>query len=199
MTFRDIMRDYINDDNTLQYDVYSYDETRFSDEYEEFKNRVMHASKDELLSIIISKYGNDVLPIRMENTNYRYTKEMLIDFLLQNWYDNPIYKKADIKLMRYSNPDDPVIATNGSPIGEQPKGGYENISVDISNLHMKVDNMPFSASILFIFKLDYDSSIGNLNDFRIKDENGVDISPYSLLIYNYQKYVFKNERWVKFI
>lgn len=199
MTFRDIMRDYINDDNTLQYDVYSYDETRFSDEYEEFKNRVMHASKDELLSIIISKYGNDVLPIRMENTNYRYTKEMLIDFLLQNWYDNPIYKKADIKLMRYSSPDDPVIATNGSPIGEQPKGGYENISVDISNLHMKVDNMPFSASILFIFKLDYDSSIEDLNDFRIKDENGVDISPYSLLIYNYQKYVFKNERWVKVI
>ena len=64
---------------------------------------------------------------------------------------------------------------------------------------MKVDNMPFSASILFIFKLDYDSSIGDLNDFRIKDENGVDISPYSLLIYNYQKYVFKNERWVKVI
>ena len=32
-----------------------------------------------------------------------------------------------------------------------------------------------------------------------EDENGVDISPYSLLIYNYQKYVFKNERWVKVI
>ena len=157
-------------------------------------------SHDELIKYIKGNLGEYALPLQFEETKYQYTNEMLIDYIMINSYTSPLYKKDDIKLLRMK--DEKVVDyVNGkyTGIGKQPTGGYESITDDILNPNVYVKGYSKSVDIMFVFRIEEDPTlVGSLDGFRIFDDNGYDISEYSLLIYNYNKYIFSvdKKRWI---
>lgn len=200
MTFADIFKgNNVIDKSTgrLKTNVYEYNEYRDTDYIIDFKNTLLTLSRESLVELILEDTDN-AYPLQLENTQYQYTKDMLIDYIIANKYNSPVYKKNDIKLLRQKN--DPVVEyVNGEyvGIGEQPTGGFNKVSSELFVPKMKVNNEPITSSILFVFKIPDGQTISDLNIYRMKNDNGDDISKYSLLIYQNDFYVFNNNTWVK--
>jgi hypothetical protein len=215
MTFYDIFKSfedfdsYINTDvfegeeyGVLKNNVYVYDECHMTSYMKALFDKLSLMNIDDLLDEVYDKFGDNAYPLRFKDTEWAFTEEMLINYIMQNSYDSPIYKKDDIHLLRKSG----EIIYNidrGSyvPEGEQPTGGYDIISSEVFNPRNIInDNTLVESNALFIFRLD-DNSIESLTGFRLFDDNDNDISNESLLILNNNKYVFSTYKddWVSIV
>ena len=206
LTFKDVLKtteetvDIIESNGSLNRNVYVYNEYDEPTQLTTLRDKLYQMSHDELIKYIKGNLGEYALPLQFEETKYQYTNEMLIDYIMINSYTSPLYKKDDIKLLRMK--DEKVVDyVNGkyTGIGKQPTGGYESITDDILNPNVYVKGYSKSVDIMFVFRIEEDPTlVGSLDGFRIFDDNGYDISEYSLLIYNYNKYIFSvdKKRWI---
>lgn len=205
ITFNDYMQDKIIYDSglgKLKENVYHYNDLKQSSSYDEYVNELHNMTREALINKITLLFDN-AYPLQFENTGYEYTKEMLIDYLLLNYYQNPIYKRNDTKLMRLKN--DTVLRKVSTPngykyeaIGENPTGGMKQF-IDVLNPNVILNDKNYECNILFVFKLKKQDTIVSLNDFRLYDEEDNDISNYSLLIYDNKKYIHQNNEWIELI
>jgi hypothetical protein len=165
-------------------------------------------SSDEysLIGYILNTFTSRAKPISLEGTLYAYTKEMLIDYILENDLVSATYKKNELQLFRKRC--EKVVAYDINTdtwvgIGKQPTGGYEMLNMKDHNTAVKMWNggeylvKEYDTSdILYTFNFDSFPSQSLLNEFRMF-ANDFDISYYTLLIYKANAWIFRDEKWVQ--
>jgi hypothetical protein len=196
-------------DNVLTNNLYISNEFDDSD-IDECIETYMNLSRDELISVIIEKFGNNAEPFLYENTQYQYSHDRLVNYIIENTFTwnrtsipntNPetVYIKPDIKLFRTIG--EQVQDSVNRPVGKQPKGGFIELSSEIYDNKVNIMNSTNTTELLFVFKLDGVSNINELDNFRIYDDYGFDVSGYSILIINKTIYMYSSidkthGRWV---
>ena len=175
----------------LETNVYWYDETTVANP---IISTIQSMSREELLDYVKTNIGDNTKPIQCEEEGVGFTKEMLLTFIVENTFNDPVYKKDNIKLLRQK--DEIVVDKHGSivsGVGKQPTGGYKELTSTVFNPSVYVDNMIRTSNILFLFKVDVDpSEFGSIDNYRIKDDCGNDITEKSMLIYNNKMYAYIN-------
>lgn len=196
-TYRGI--DFVDKDSgILSRNVYSYNERELSTDIKKLNDELINLTHDELIEYISTNIDINAYPLQFEDTDYEFTDQMLIDYIMNNSYNSPIYKKNDISLLRRQG-EKVVDYVNGKyvGIGEQPKGGYEIISSEIFDPQILVDKKSMTADILFVFNIEDDEiTLESLNEYRILDDDDNDISEYSMLICNGNVLIFQNDHWI---
>lgn len=196
-------------DNVLTSNLYISNEFDDSD-IDECIETYMNLSRDELISVIIEKFGNNAEPFLYENTQYQYSHDRLVNYIIENTFTwnrtsipntNPetVYRKPDIKLFRTIG--EQVQDSVNRPVGKQPKGGFIELSSEIYDNKVNIMNSTNTTELLFVFKLDGVSNINELDNFRIYDDYGFDVSGYSILIINKTIYMYSSidkthGRWI---
>lgn len=193
MTVLDVIRDnFVTTTGHLKAPLFKYNEFSISDGLIQVMNQVHIMSRGALITFIQNTYPDAIL-LQYEDTENAYTADMLRDYIISNYYDNPVYFKNETRILREMNEkvvifdDDEVI-----PVGEQPTGGYEYF-VEKHNKNVIMDDTKYMTEITNIFKLDQTI---DLTGFRIIDDENNDLSRNSLIIMNREKYVFVDE-WIK--
>jgi len=195
------LTDIVDASGTLKRNIYISDEFNTSD-HDKMIEELNVYTRDGLINYLKENF-NDAYPLRFENTDYAFSKEMLINYIMKNtlrwgraagYTDGPesLYRLPEIRLFRKKG--EQVQDKAGRPIGDQPKGMFKCISNEKFDKNVNVDKASHEASPLFIFRLDVDEENISLEGFRLYDEMNKDISEMSLLIVNDKKYVFHNNK-----
>ena len=145
--------DFKASDGILPYNVYQYNEFKEPDWRSTYINNLKTKTHKELLAIISSEISTYSEPIIYEDSSYKYSDEMLIDYIIMNKYDSPIYNRNNISILRKAG-ESVVKYINGSydGIGEQPTGGYDILSY-IYNPKIYLNNKSNISEELFIFTI----------------------------------------------
>lgn len=185
----------------LTRNLYCYNEYNMTDSMSTFLTNLTWLTRDELIVKIKSLYGNYVDPIKFENTEYAYSKQELIDYLIINYHDNPMYKHNGLKLDKNANTkvvSKSVVDNTYTAVGDQPTGTYVSLSSYCYNPYMNCNNDIVVSNIIHVIKIDnFDDVLSS--DFCVKDNNGVDISYVTMLIISngcYIKIQLTN-KWIK--
>ena len=199
LTYYDIMKDSLTIQSSrfiATENIYRYDEYK-SDAFDELQTLLNNKTRDELLIYIRDNYGEDAFPLKMELLN-PFTKSMLVGYCMTV---NPKpYSKSKIKMVAQKhttvaqvvdNPDgsSTIVHTGGDHV----TGMFEPLSYSIHNLNYNTTN-EFDPSILFVFTIMKNEQLVSFKHFHMYDENGIDISEMSLLIYDGKKYLFDKEK-----
>lgn len=215
MLFSDVFGDnneIIDQKGVISRNIYKYDEFDMT-EIITFREQLNSKSIDELITLIENRF-KDSLPVRYKDDKYAYSKEMLIDYIIENvFYNNrdswiynddnnvneTIYRKPHVQLFREIG--EKVVSNIDEPVGEQPKGDYRSITTESFDPNIIVNNKQMKSSPSFIFRLDNINNIESLQGFRVYDDMDNDISKYSILIINNELYIanIKNDDidWIK--
>ena len=158
---------------------------------------IIFYNRNELLEYISDNFGENAYPIQFENTLYEFTDDMLRDYIIQNSYDSPIYKKNDLYLLRKKGEQVIEKSENGDIKGlcEQPKGLYVEVSATIVDSKVSINGKDYESDIAYFFYVDEEMDSDYLKDFRIIDDGGFDISNNSILICKNKKFIFYKDRW----
>ena len=148
-------------------------------------NRLYRALK----SFVASSISYDV-----ENDNIDYIgsscmKSDMINYYLSNYYANSVYDIPDIAL--YANAGSFIHSENDKYM----IGGFVPI-IQTPPSSVMVGNLNKPVNPLFVFRIDdayFD--FDHIDEFRMIDESGNDVSEYTLLIINEKIYTFQNQHW----
>ena len=133
-----------------------------------------------LLELIQERYGV---------TFEVYEHETLVDYLMERDVQNPVYKHSDLKLMENN---------------ENPTGGYVNVYDDVYDARVRIGASITRVEPSFVFR--FNETISQINtavggNWREKvkmfDEDGRDISDYSILIIENKLFTYSNGTWVE--
>lgn len=201
MTLKDIFvksrftpENLINDNGELQANVYKYSEYDCS-KRDNFIGYLNDMSRDDLVDMIRNFNENADL-LKYEDSDYEYSKEMLIDYIVENiviwepedvpYTDAPasIYRKPGIKL--FETYGSQVINRHGDLEGKSITGDFVPVINELNpNRKLGLDDVEINPT--FIFRLD-GINPDNLDGFRMYDGN-IDITLDTMLIINYNKYI----------
>jgi hypothetical protein len=178
---------YVTNNNIYNYNEY------VSDAFEILREQLQSMGRDQLITYIRNKYGDNAFPVTVDAIN-PYTKEMLIEYCLS--IPESLYSKSNIKMVAqkftsvaqivfddYGNQS--IVPTDGEPI----TGSFEPLSYTIHDLNYQT-NVEVEPDILFVFNVKKNDQIVTFKNYHIYDENNVDISKHSLLIYDGKKYLY---------
>lgn len=201
--FSDVLTNEFYYGTDAKYNIYRYNE--FDDTLIiNYKKRLATYSRESLLEIISEQFSDSSIIINPDD----YTDNELINYIIQNTYtyningsyytDNPnstVYRRNNVSLF----------AIKDSSLTDMDfSGDVINITDEVFDERIKVNESDAMAVPLFIYRIDIDEEIGkdeNFEGFRMYDEEGNDISKYCLLIINMKKYVAHIESgtitWIK--
>lgn len=186
----------IDQKGVVKRNIYSFNEYDTSDIYN-LRERLLAMDRTELITQIKTVFPN-AYPLKFEDSEYHYTKEMLVDYIITNTLyhnretciyhgdDGPetIYRRPRLKLFRKVG--ESIVDRYWNPDGEQPTGGFQSITTEVFNPKITVDTVKYKTSPSFIFRID--GEIDSLKDFRLLDDLDNDISSMSILIVNGELY-----------
>lgn len=166
-------------------------------------SRTYGYDKDGLVGYILKEFGDQAHPIKSEGTKYAYSKQMLIDYIMQSTAPKPPYKKDGIKLFRMRC--ETVIGYNQETnkwqgIGPQPIGGYDNINIREHNPAVIVRSKDYKmseyniADITYIFHMETFPDVSTLQTFRMY-ANDFDISAQTLMIFRDRAWIWWEGMW----
>ena len=187
----------IDEDGYMLKDLYISDEYNKSYFYNTYKESLINLSRDELIEKILTEFGSDSLPILYENTDSRYSKNRLINYILDHKYtfDNEsVYFSPPIR--KFKSVGQQVHDNANNPVGEQPKGRFVELSSEIFDNKTTIDGMTSTSNRMFLFKLDNVYDINDLDGFKMIDEYGFDISKSSILLINSTLYICDTSKGV---
>lgn len=207
ITKKENIPDIIDSHGMLSRNLYYFDEFDM-DDIDNMRLQLEMRQRSGLIEIIQSQFPNSNI-LRLEGTDYQYSKQMLIDYIITNTLTHDriginenapetIYRRPDVKLIHHVG--DRVFDNFGDPIGKQPTGAFQPVTTEIRESNVKLDTRKSNAEPLFIFKLDGD--VDSLKGFRMLDDLDNDISNMTLLIVNNEMYVSIEDKvngidWVK--
>ena len=110
---------------------------------------------------------------------------------MQRTYTEPSYLKDGISILR--NKNEIVESASGEPIGTQNEGWFEWLT-DYFDNYIKNNGQILNANELKIFRIP-SMTISELNNFRLYNELGQDISYKSILLSNTSLFAFNGETW----
>lgn len=190
----------ISNKGVVKRNIYSFNEYDTSD-IDELRDSMSNMKRDQLISYIRTNFPKANL-LSFEGTEYHYTKDMLIDYIIMNtlYHDRDtciyngedcpetIYRRPRIKLFREVG--DSIVDNSWNPIGKQPTGAFQSVTTELFDPDVKVNNSKTSSEPLFIFRIDNDE-IDSLSGFRLYDDLDNDISEMSIIILNGEMYFAK--------
>lgn len=196
MTYKDFCPDMVGSNRKLKANVYYYPEYELRSEYYVAKNNFMMLGRNALITYIRDTFGSEAEPFVYENSDYRYEHDALVDYIMERWPVNePAYVKDGLKVHGYA--DDTVIdVTTGLPVGNAPTGAFVPVTSEVIETSVTCGTRKQQSEPLNIFIIEDDEFDGFSNDFRVHDENGVDITSTSVVIWRGNKYIFREE-WMR--
>lgn len=198
ITWKDLSSSLYDANRKLYNNVYYYPEFEHTEAYVNFYHSLTSLSRTEILTLILDTFGEQAEPLLVEDSSYRYTHQKLIEYVTQRFpLDKPEYVKDDIKIIRYAG--DEVMYSNGLPKGEQPSGGFVSLTSETLNPKVSADGIDRTSFFEYIFKIDDINFSGFNSNMRIHDDDGKDITPYSIIIWNGKKYVYNVNEWVELL
>lgn len=198
ITWKDVSSSLYDANRKLNNNVYYYPEFEHTKEHSDFYSSLVSKTRSELLTMILDKFGDQAEPLLVEESNYRYPQQKLIEYIAQRFpFDKPEYVKGDIKVIRYAG--DEVMYSDGSPKGDQPKGGFVSLTSETLNPTVSANGIDRTSFFEYIFMIDDADFQGFNSNMRIHDDDGNDITKYSILIWNGKKYVHHNGEWVELL
>ena len=197
--YNDYGSNIFNVNGILPWNVYNYQEYDFSNEYLDLRDDLELMSYSELLTFIRNNFGESSEVFIYSDSEYRYDQNELIEYILDRYpLDKPVYVKDGLKPYAYSG-DHVVDRYSGLPIGRRITGSVIPLSAEVVDINVKVDSKPQLSDLENIFLIDDLSFEGFHNDFRIHDENGVDITESSIVIWKKRKYIFYENEWIELL
>ena len=201
LSLADLVPTWMNKQSNLyiiKENIYRYDETENPEYYDEMLEKFESMTRDQLIAYIIETFGSNALPLMYETSIIKYTIPMLIDYCMMiTW--NAKKNEPSMFAQKYQNVAQEIENDDGTktltPVnGYECKGMVESLSADIHPLDYELESSTaeIAPNILFIFNIQRQSSLISLRHFHMLDENGVDISEHSLLIYDGHKYLFNS-------
>ena len=205
MSLVDLIEDDLNHTSNLYItteNVYRYDEYSIPESFEKRFATLNGMSRDALLVYIRDTYGDTAVPLLYEISDSPFSKKRLIDYCMT--IDDTLYHKSNIQMfaqkyqtvaqeIETDDGDKTIVPTDSSICN----GLMKSISSNVSTLDYHSNNVEFESDVLFIFTIPKNEQLVSFKHFRMCDENGIDISKHSLLIYDGSKYLFNemNDNW----
>ena len=170
--------------NVLMCDLYGYTYQNNLEALRLFEQSLLLKTREELFEIVMNHYGESSDPVVAEETDFKYDKKQLIDYICQRSYSNPIYNQPGISLIREQG--EQVIEDDGSPVGKQPIGGTIPVQ-DTYNTHVSVNGSGMRTIPTYVFRID---GISDLTGFRMYDDQDNDISEHCILVVGTKLFAF---------
>lgn len=161
------------------------------------KSQLEQMTRDELLQYIRDQFKNEYCePLEVERCYietidqdvplYRYTKEDLITYILQNSIDE-LNKVDGVHLVQTVN-------TRMNSDEYHAIGDFQLLDIAAIDDSLKINSSEVVLNnICYVFR--FESLIANFKDFRMYDADGNDISDKCLLIYDNQAWYWYNNAW----
>lgn len=161
------------------------------------KSQLEQMTRDELLQYIKEHFKNEYCePLEVERCYietidqdvplYRYTKEDLITYILQNSIDD-LNKVDGVHLVQ-------TINTRMNSDEYHAIGDFQLLDITAIDDSLKINSSEVVLNnICYVFR--FESLIANFRDFRMYDADGIDISDKCLLIYDNQAWYWYNNAW----
>jgi hypothetical protein len=131
-----------------------------------------------------------------EDTEYKYDYEALIKYIIDRYpFDGPVVK-SDLKPHNYAG-DQVVDPQTLLPLGTPPTGAFVPITTDIIEAQVVKDGTKLGSDLVNIFIIDDPTFQGFTSDFRVYDENEIDITSTALIVWRKNKYIFRNNEWIQ--
>lgn len=182
--------EFITENGYLKESVFEYNEFKMTNAYKEMLLTINNMSRSGLIIYVKQNYP-DAGWLDFEDTEYAYDEERIRVYIMSNWWDNPIYKRDDINILRHIN--EQVVTEEGEPLGDQPTGGYEYL-IETHKPNVEFDGETYITDITNIFKIDENV---DLTGFVIKNDTGTDVSKNSLILMHGKIYAYIGDQWVK--
>ena len=193
--YNDYGSDIMGTTGMLRWNVYYYPEYEFSDSYNEFREYLNTLQRSELITYIRDHIGSAAEPFKFEDSEYKYSYNELIEYLMDRYPLDGPYVKDGLKVHGYSGSQviDPM---SGEPLGKPATGGMIPLTSEMIDVSVNVDGKHEESILSNIFIID-DVSFGGLtDDMRVYDENNLDISSTAIIIWRGNKYVFSDDKWM---
>lgn len=189
MTYRDILGDdWIDEHGVAIAPIYRYNEFKPTTDYTNIQTEISVMTHNELISYIESNFPDSFI-LQLEGSEQQLPDEEIKLYIMDNWYNNPVYKCNDIYRTHEMNE---TVVLDDMPVGEAPSGNYVPL-VETHRDPVKFNNEPFIAEITLLFKLD---TIMDLNGFVIQNDEGIDVSHHALILMNNHFYYYnENDIW----
>lgn len=183
----DIVSDYSLLANVYNYNIYSFKEIN------ELREELSNISRTALVELIEKDLDNPNI-LEYEGTSYAYSKDELINYIIQRTYFDPSYIHAIPEILRRIHEvTEQSVGGKRLPVGEQQTGWFEWLTNYIRH-DITIDGYQNTMDQLKIFKID--SSVIFDNSFRIFDEFDKDISNNCILVYDNSLFIFSNNKWI---
>jgi hypothetical protein len=182
--------EFITETGVLKESIFEYNEFKMTNAYKEMWLSINSMTRPGLIMYVKQNYP-DADWLDFEDTEYAYDEERIRAYIMSNWWNNPIYKRDDINILRHIN--EHVVTEEGEPMGEQPTGGYEYL-IETHKPNVEFDGDTYITDITNIFKIDENV---DLTGFIIKNDNGTDVSKNSLILMRGKIYAYIGDQWVK--
>lgn len=180
----------VSSNGSMKNNIYEYNMYKLPNTLKVLNNTLTTLTREELIEYITSHFdGYDIL--KYEDTDYEYSSDDLIDYIMQRTYTEPSYLKDGISILR--NKNEIVESASGEPIGTQNEGWFEWLT-DYFDNYIKNNGQILNANELKIFRIP-SMTISELNNFRLYNELGQDISYKSILLSNTSLFAFNGETW----
>lgn len=195
MTYNDYGSDIVNRSGRLESNVYYYPEYEFSDKYIDAKNEYMSMQRSELITFIRDTFGSGAEPFIYEDTEYAYSHDSLVEYIMMRYPMNGPYVKDGLKIHNYAG-DQVIDPATQLPISKHPTGGVIPLTSEVIFTKVTADRLTEESEPVNIFIIEDVSFQGFTDDFKVYDENGVDVTSTAIIIWNHDKYIFRGE-WIK--
>lgn len=165
---------------------------------ETLQNELENMTREELLQYIEDTFKNEHCePLEVERSYtetidsdipvYRYTKEDLIRYIIENTVDE-LTKVDGVHLVQTVN-------TRMNSEEYHAMGDFQLLDVTTYDPEATVNTSEqVPNNICYAFK--FDTLIANFQDFRMYDADGVDISDKCLIIYDGRAWYMHNNTWI---
>jgi hypothetical protein len=104
--------------------------------------------------------------------------------------------KDDLKPHNYAG-DMVIDPQTNLPLGTPPTGAFVPLTAEVIETKVSVNGTKLESELANIFIIDDVTFQGFTSDFRVHDENGVDITSSSVIIWKGNKYIFRNDMWIQ--
>lgn len=195
-SYNDYGSNIVDSSGKLTSNVYYYPEYEFSDSYNRMREYLYGLSRYDLLSYIRNNMGSNSEPLKFENSDYKYSIQELVDYILNRYPMDGPYIKDGLKVRGFVG-DQIINPISGEIIGDSVTGGFISVTTDIFDASVNADGMNVMSTPENIFIIEDVSFPGFSNTFRVHDENGTDITSSSIIIWHGNKYIFYDDEWVQ--
>lgn len=196
MTYRDYGSDIVDPSGYLTDNVYYYPEYEHTQSYKDYENTLREMQRSELIDFIRDNFGSGADPFAVEEGDFRYSYEQLIRYVMDRYPLGGFEVKDDLKPHNYAG-DLVIDPQTNLPLGTPPTGAFVPLTAEVIETKVTTDGTKLESELVNIFIIDDTSFQGFTSDFRVHDENGVDITSSSVIIWRGNKYIFRSDTWTQ--